>query len=42
MKSMGLRPKVAALADVRLDFTEADEDSDIRDAINELRSKAIS
>ena len=37
MKSLGLRPKVAALADVKLDFAEVDEDSDIREAITDLR-----
>ena len=36
---MNLRPKVAALADVRLDFAEVDEDSDIREAIVDLKSK---
>ena len=37
---MNLRPKVAALADVRLDFAEVDEDTDIREAINHLKEKA--
>lgn len=37
MKLRNLRPKVAALADVKLDFAEVDEDSDIRDAISELK-----
>lgn len=40
MKQMNLRPKVAALADVRLDFAEVDEDTDIREAIKYMKEKA--
>ena len=36
---MNLRPKVANLNDVKLDFAEVDEDSDIREAITELQPK---
>lgn len=39
MRSLNLKPKVAALSEVRLDFAEADEDSNIRDAILDLRNK---
>lgn len=39
MKQLNLRPKVAALADVKLDFAEVDEDSDIREAIVDLKHK---
>ena len=38
---MGFKPKVAALSEVRLDFAEADEDSGIREAIIDLKQKAI-
>jgi hypothetical protein len=37
MKLRNLKPKVAALSEVRLDFAEVDEDSDIRDAISALK-----
>ena len=40
MLSLGLRAKVAQLSDVKLDFAEVDEDSDIREAIVDLRNKA--
>lgn len=42
MKSLNLKPKVAALAEVRLDFAEVDEDSGIREAIIDLKQKAMS
>lgn len=37
MKTLNLKPKVAALAEVRLDFAEVDEDSGIREAIIDLK-----
>ena len=37
MKTRGLKPKVAALSEVKLDFAEVDEDSGIREAIIDLK-----
>ena len=42
MKTFNFKPKVAALAEVRLDFAEVDEDSGIREAIIDLKQKAMS
>ena len=39
MKRLNLRPKVAALADVKLDFAEVDEDSDLKEATVDLKQK---
>ena len=37
MKQLNLKPKVATLSEVKLDFAEVDEDSDIREAIKDLQ-----
>ena len=39
MKQLNLRPKITNLKDVKLDFAEVDEDSDLREAMIELHAK---
>ena len=39
MKQMNFKPKVANLAQVKLDFADEDDDRDLKEAVDELKNK---
>ncbi len=39
MKQMNFKPKVANLAQVKLDFADEDDDQDLKEAVDTLKSK---